>query len=59
MCEKQMEETTVNFPSQSVHVHIWDSSVPKIDLMAFDLVSGFREEVQLNPSGPVWPLWLC
>lgn len=45
-----MEETTVNFPSQSVHVNIWDSGVPKTDLMAFWLVSGFREEVQLIPQ---------
>lgn len=51
MCEKQVEETTaVNFPFRSVHMHIWDSNVPKIDLVAFDWRLGFKEEVQLIPQ---------
>lgn len=57
MCEKQMEETTVNFPSQSVHKHIWKSGVPKIDLMASDWCPG-SEGSAANPPGPVWALCL-
>ena len=45
-----MEETTVNFPSRSVHMHVWDSDVLKIDLVAFYWCRGFREEVQGIPQ---------
>lgn len=54
-----MEETTVNFPSQSVHVYIWDSGVPKIDLMALDWCLGSERKCSysLRSSLAIVALW--